>query len=836
MSNEPVLVEPRWGTGMLRRFGWFYKVLGFGRRLANVRFEENSVDRIRDASTRGPLVYVLQHASAADHLALNTVLNRRRLPLSVWSNGANSFYWQPVVDAWRDLWHRLTGPREDPVASGWLAAQVRAGHVVTLFLRGQRLLSGNEGDPFLALLEAQRATDRPIQVVPIVVNWTRAPDVANPTVSFLLGRGRQGPLGQLRDIWFRAEDTFVQAGEPLDLQEFLRRARGDAPVRVLRTVLRRYLKRESALTRGPVLLPYQEMKRVVLDNPELKRLAVTEARAKGTSVSTVRKAMEKEYELIASNFRWWVVRASDTLLRIVWTRVFSGVDVRPEDAEAIREAMRRGTAILMPCHKSHADYILISWVLYSHNLIVPHVVAGANLAIWPLSFFFRSVGGFFIKRSFAGERLHPAIFARYLRELIFRGYPVEFYIEGGRSRSGKLLPPRVGVLGMVLEASEVRPHDHEVTLLPIALAYEEVAEEGAYMREASGEEKRPESMGQVFRARSVLKRRFGRVYLRVGEPIRCSELVDANDAHPVWTERSEQERKETLHDVGRTVIQRIGDVTVVLPTCLVAAALLAHHRRGVHQTELHERIRRFRTFLASLGALEAASLQQHDQAVRNALDRLSRAGHIEALEHDGARVWSVEPGSRISLEFYKNQLLHYFAPAGLVALGFRCEPDGDVSVERLQDHVAFLMDLWQSEFVFGPTQTPERVVSDGLAALERHGAARSSDAGWRVDTVDRMGELYQLFRNFVEAWLVVLRHPVAGATRKTLPKELSEQGEALLATGVVTRPEAVSTITLANAVKAYLGRGALVEGPEGALQRVDAVAEPLVARLAPMVD
>ena len=834
--SETALIEPRTGTGMLRKFGWFYKVLGFGRRLACVQLEENSVDRIRDAANRGPVVYVLADASAADHLALNTVLNRRRLPLSVWSNGANSFWWQPVVEAWRDLWRRLTGPREDPVATGWLAAQIQSGQVVTLFLRGRRLWSEGEGDPFEALLHAQKSLDRPIQIVPIVVGWTRAPQLANPTLSFLLGRGPQGPLGQLRNIWFRAEGTFVQAGEPLDVQEFVRRARSDSAVRALRTVLRRYLKRESALTRGPVLLPYHEMKRVVLDNPALKQLAVARAREQGIAVEAVRRDMEKEYHLIASNFRWWVVRWSDVLLRIVWTRVFSGVDVRPEDIEAIRDAMRKGTAVLMPCHKSHADYVLITWVLYSHNLIVPHVIAGANLAIWPLSTFFRSVGGFFIKRSFAGEALHPAIFSWYLRELVFRGYPVEFYLEGGRSRSGKLLPPRVGVLGMMFEAAERRPHDHEVTLLPISLAYEEVAEEGAYVREASGEDKAPESMGQVIKARSVLKRRFGRVYLRVGQPIRCSEHVDARDDEPAWTERTEASRKAELHRVGQRVITRIGEVTVVLPTCLVAAALLAHHRRGIRQPELLERILRLRALLVSRGALEAASLARHDQAIRTALDRFTRAGHIEALEHAGERIWSVEPGARISLEFYKNQLLHYLAPAGFVALVIRARPEGPVTAPELVPGVQALLNLWPTEFVFPTETTADELVRSGLDTLVAHGALGANEAGFEVTDVDRMGEIYQLFRNFAEAWLLVLRHEVPGATRKSLPKELSGLSEKLLASGLITRPESVSTITLGNAASGFVRMGVFKEDDRGGLRIVPELAAPWLDLLAPMVD
>ncbi|MEZ4317070.1 MAG: 1-acyl-sn-glycerol-3-phosphate acyltransferase [Myxococcota bacterium] len=833
----------RHGTGMLRRFGWFYKVLAFGSRLAQVRIDDPSVDRIRDASNKGPVVYVLAHASAVDHLALNSVLNRRRLPLSVWSNGVNSFYWQPVAAAWRDLWRRLTAEREDPVRSGWLRGTVRDGNVVALFLDTPRSLlqwlrGETPADPFEAVLAAQAASDRPIQLVPVIVLWTRAPVAASQVRNFLLGRSEApGPLGQLMNVWFRSEGALVQVGEPVDLAEFTSRARPDRAGEALRRVLRRYLRRESTILKGPRLLPYAEMKRVVLENPAMRELARTEAQALGVPVESIRAQMEKEYEVIASNFRWWVVRMSDVVLRPIWTRVFSGVDVRPEDMERIRAAMRNGSAVLLPCHKSHFDYILLSWVFYQHDLIVPHVIAGANLNIWPVSVFLRSVGGLFIKRSFAGERIHPAVFSRYLRELIFRGYPVEFYLEGGRTRSGKLLPPRVGVLGMVFDATERRPTDHEVTLLPISLAYEEVAEEKAYVREAGGEEKHKETVGQLVKARSVLSRRFGRVYLRVGEPIPCSELVDPLEGRPVWSERTEEDRKHLLHQVGERVIHRIANVTVVLPTCLCAAALLAHHRRGMRQDALLARIERFRAFLRRRDAMEAASLVHFDQAIRTALDRLIRSRHIEALELDGDRIWNIDPGARIGLEFYKNQLLQYFAPAGFVAMALRARPDAPQPASALLPDLTFLLWTWRREFRFDPDARASDLLLDGLEALRDHGAVTEEDGLWRVVDPERMGEIHALFRNFAEAYLIVLRSAdqLGGHDKSSFPKHLAGQSEALLAAGSATRPESLSTITLGNAVSAFVESGVFTSR-DGKLGGQQDLVDDAIARLAPMVE
>lgn len=833
------LPAPRYGSAMLRRFGWLYGLLGLGRAFRAVAFEENSVERVRAAHNAGPVVYVLQYASAIDHLALNAVLNRRRLPLSVWSNGTISFWWQPrLADAWRDLWAHLHGSEGDPVESGWLTAQILAGNVVTLFLSGSGWFSRVKGDPIAALVDAQRQSERPIQIVPVVVQWNRAPALGRPVQNFLLGRHQApGILGQLRQAWLNAEGTVVQAGQPLDLAEFVRRARPDEAGVALRTVLRRYLRRESQIIQGPRILPYTEMRRVVLDNPGMKRLAEEVARERGTTLESVRREMEAEFKLIAARFRWWVVRVADVALRPIWTRIYSGVDVRPEDIEAIRNAMRDGSAVIMPCHKSHFDYLLLSWVFYRHNLIVPHVIAGANLNIVLVNHFLRSVGGLFIKRSFRGERIHPAVFARYLRELVFQGYPIEFYVEGGRTRSGKLLPAKTGVLSMLFDAAEVRPHDHEVTLLPVSLAYEQVAEQGAYVREAGGEEKKAENLGQVIKARSVLRRRFGRVYLRVGEPVRTGAIVDPAGDRPTWSLRDEATRKAELDRVGRRIMYRIGEVTVVLPTCLCAAALLAHHRRGMRQSDLLDRVRRFRALLQRQEAMEAASLERFDQAVVTALDRFARDGHLESHELEGERVWSVDVDSRMELEFYKNQLVHFLLPAGVVTLAARTLPDAPFTLQALLEPAGALVELWDREFRFDPDSDLSALLEHGLADLEAHGALVREERTWRVVDGNRMGEVHALFRNFVESYRIVLsaRHELKGQTRKTLPKKLAKAGEKYLATGLATRPEALSTITMGNAVAAFLDLGLFIRDGDalGADEERCAAAE---RRLAPMVE
>jgi glycerol-3-phosphate O-acyltransferase len=844
----------RYGAYMLRRFGWFYRVLGLGRMLGHLRLEDHSVERIRTAASRGPVVYILLEQSSLDHLALNTVLNKRRLPLSVWANGVTAFFWQPVVEAWRDVGRRVRalfsrGLPPAPVGSGWLTRTIAGGAPVTLFLDSKRRFPGwpseAETDPIPAVLQAQERSEKPIQLLPVVVVWNRSPEVRGGVVRTFITGGRvgRGRLNRIRDLLFHNREAFVQVGDSVDVRAFCERVEEWGRPRALRTLLRRYLRREAILVRGPRLLPYRDMRRLVLDNPPMRALIAREAEVTGQSVEQIRTEMERVYKQIAARFRWWVIRVLDVVLQPLWTRVFSGVDIREEDLERIRSAMREGSAVLAPSHKSHFDYLLLSWAFYSHDLIVPHVVAGLNLAVWPVSIILRGAGGFFIKRTFVGDRVFPAVFSRYLRELLRHGYPVEFFVEGGRTRSGKLLPPRLGVLGMVMDAASVRPTGQEVTLLPVSFAYEQVAESAEYARELSGERKKPETLAQMVRASKVFRNRYGRAYVRVGEPVRCSEIVDGDDHRPSWNERDARARKEVLERVGECLIHRIGRATVVLPTSLVALAMMAHHRRGIRHEELLERADRFRIFLAHHRAPEAASLGHWTQAISEALAKLHRGKLLESFDAPDGRVWAVPVDHRITLEFYKNQILHFFVLAGYAAIAARTLPDGPFTAEDLRTGFCDLVWLFRREFALDPNLSASTQLRQGLDALAAHGALRpleGNEPAWEVSDPLRMGEIYGLFRNFLEAYAIVLRHAEAHLRRhpgrRDLAQALQGDQQAWVASGEVTRPEALSMVTLVNAVASYEEDGVLVRARNGGLALDPKQQERRLRTLAPIFE
>gem|GEM_PF-1118143 len=842
-------VEARHRSSMVRRFGALYHLSGLGFLMRRLRLEEHSAENIRRASQAGTVVYMLHTRSLLDWVALNKMLNSRRLPLARFTHGVRTTLFQPVVQAlstWgAAIQRRLrNGPEPDPLESGWLTEALASGMTTCMFaVRPHLLRTGRETagpDPIDALLEAQRRSDRSIQVVPVVVIWKRRPQAARSEVErFVLGaEDEPGPLQKLAMVASRSGDAIVQAGQPVNMQELLDRLQDEPPrrqSRAARLLLRRYLWRESHTIRGPRIRPYSWVRRNVLSSPEVKEVVRVEAAETGKSPAAVQSQVERMLDKMSARMSFPFVRFADHFCRFLFTRIFNGVDMRPEDAERVREALRAGTPIIVPCHRSHLDYILISWVFWQHDLHIPHVCAGDNLSFWPLGAILRRVGGFYIKRSFKGERLFPVVFERYMRQLIRDGFPIEFYLEGGRSRTGKLLPARHGVLSMVLDAASNLRRDRDVTFLPMAICYEQIAEASAYARELSGEEKKAEDIGQVVKAGSVLRQRYGKVYLRVGEPLSAREVFDAQPDD--WKALPKEARREALQRTGERLMYRIAEKMIVLPTGLLATVLLAQSRPMLRSDEVRPRGGRFLELLRRKGAPGCDRDLLADEVLTSALNRFVRSRYVQRVEVDGIPRLRVSPDSRISLEYYKNATIHFLAPASLLAACVRAAlRRGTLDRTEIVLQFQTLVFLLRYELPFDPEASLDDLGEVALEDLLEYGAIRRSDDGeWAVANAAWLDELAELTRNFVESYHLVLRALSAlrerDATRKDFVKQIQAWGRPRLGADELLRPEALSIVNLKNAWKAFREDGIAVPRSDGSGVELDDAAVASYRRL-----
>ncbi len=818
---------------MVRRFGPLFHLSGLSLLMRGVRLEEHSAENIRQASRDGTVVYMLHTRSLLDWVALNKMLNSRRLPLARYTHGLRTTMFQPGLRAlsiWRSALDRRlrAGPEPDPLESGWLTNAIASGMTTCMFAVHPSLFPGRRdtgaADPIEALLEAQRRSDKDIQVVPVVVIWRRRPRTARSDVErFVLGaEDEPGPIQKLAIVASPGNDAIVQAGQPVNVRELLGRLQDEPPrrqARAARLLMRRYLWRETHTIRGPRIRPYRWVRRNVLSSPEVMEAVRAEAAETGRSTGAVQSQVERMLDKMSARMSFPFVRFADHFCRFLFTRIFNGVDMRPEDAERVREALRSGTPIIVPCHRSHLDYILISWIFWQHDLHIPHVCAGDNLAFWPLGAVLRRVGGFFIKRSFKGERLFPVVFERYMRQLIRDGFPIEFYLEGGRSRTGKLLPARHGVLSMVLDAASNLRKDRDVTFLPMSICYEQIAEAGAYARELSGEDKKAEDISQVVRAGQVLRQRYGKVYLRVGEPLSARELFAQQRTS--WGELSRDERREALQHTGERLMYRIAERLIVLPTGLLATALLAQSRPVLRSDEVMPRTGRLLDLLKRKGAPICDRDLRSRDVMSSALSRFVQSRYVQRFEEDGVSKVRVVPDARISLEYYKNTTIHFLAPASLLAACVRAGlRRGVLDVPDILVQFQTLIFLLRYELPFNPESSLEELGQAALDDLVAYGAIeRTAGGAWQVANAAWLDELAELTRNFVESYHLVLRAMSAlrerDATRRDFVKQIQSWGRPRLGADELLRPEALSIVNLKNAWKAFCEDGIVVVRTDG---------------------
>lgn len=860
-------------SGMLPRFSWPMRLVAH-RFFDHIDADDNELAAVREAASEGSLVYVMRTRSVLDYLFFNHFQRKHALPLSRFANGVRTLFAAPLAEQLRAAWVRVGQrrrgqlPLPDPVDGGHLGELVQSGIPTLLFLKHRTQVLGpnlnNRTDVVEVLVEAQRATDKPIFLVPQVLVWERAPDRTHRGFWDVLLGDPESPsrLRKLALFIQHRKHAVARIGKPVNLLEFLAEHEGQADARVakkLRWLLLGFLYRERKVVKGPNIRPRRWLFDRILTEPSVRAVIEAEAKAQNKSADLVEKRARRILDRTGADFRMGVMMFMRALVDFVVRRIYSGVEFRPEDAERIRGASRKGTVLLLPTHRSHFDYLLLSWLLFHQGMIPPHIAAGINLSFFPMGPLFRRSGAFFIRRSFADDALYKVLLDHYIRALTAEGYTQEFFIEGTRSRTGKMLPPKIGLLGTYVEAIEDRVAP-DIQIVPLSIAYEKVVEEGAYRRELTGGEKKQESAGELVKGASVLRRRFGRVYVRANHPISMKEAL-GNLPTP-YSDLSKDERKEFLKRFGAHILAEIQDVTVVTPSTVAATVLLTHDQRGIDRARFERRSRFIQRFLQVRGALFSDAWAFPEDALSEALSMFEEAKLVETIpgadrSEDIISISQVAD-RRITLDYYKNNILFHFVPAAFIctALALGRDDEEQETLAAVRRRFDFLMGLFNEEFFFHPDKPRAHVLGEAGRLLEDEGVlqialserATASSAlasvgpdGKRQPVPDRTAhELWGLsdeplaedihitslsrpksrvliatIRNFFEAYYVVLEG--ASVLRRSGPMPEKELVVTLLAAGQrmfltsnIIRSEAVSKQNVTNAVRHFRQMGVLV--------------------------
>ncbi len=811
---------------------------------ARLRVDESWDTVVRQAAARGPVVFVLRGVSAVDALAIAHV-GRQGLPSIGFTHDL------PWLSA-------ALGRERRPRLSQELALTraLEAGETSILFLKRRPSVmtrtgrGRTEGDDLLqSLIEHARKSAREVTLIPVTLLWTmRAETQSLSTFDAIFGTtDLPGDLRAAVQLLMRYDGGALRLGEPVRVRDFLASQEAGTTdytlVRRLTYLLLRRVLRERRSAVGPSRKTPERVREEVLRSPKVAAIASDLAGGDATKRAEIELRARELVDELAADPNPDVLRALEQLLDAMVRRSFSGVDVEPTSVERLREAARRGTVVLLPSHKSHVDYVVLSYVLRKNLLELPIVAAGDNLAFFPVGEILRRGGAFFIRRDFRGDRLYAAIVDAYVRKLLRDGWAIEFYLEGGRSRTGKLLTPKVGLLNLVVDAAlslEGRP----VAFIPVSIGYERMMEDFELAQEKAGAKKQRESARSLLAVADALGDPYGRVSVCFGEPIDLDTLRGEMRLPPGPT--SPAKRRSMTNRIASLVVHGIHASTELTAGSLVATALLDMPGRGLAHRDLVAECARLLEVAARASARPTASLVHGDgrvreSAVRDAAtvffkggllkrhvpdDTLGRGGdpEREPTSFDDV-VYAIPEEARSRLDLVKNQTLHFFADRALVAVAFLSARARAVPLERLSLDASELGQMLSHDLIHFADGPIEDRVEATIAELARHGElARQGDTmvvGPGNDGGDAIAWLHAHASHLVpalESYRVAARSVRVLFEEKLDTKALTSRalaiGRDMFLGGEIDRREAISGPTMHAAFEAFVERGLLARAKD----------------------
>jgi glycerol-3-phosphate O-acyltransferase len=573
-----------------------------------------------------------------------------------------------------------------------------------------------------------------LDIVPVGIYWGRAPQKEGSWFRLLLAENWTfvGRFRRFLMVLFNGRSTLIQFGEPQALSSFMQS--GLEPARIVRRlsrVLRSQFRSQRTAAIGPDLSHRRTIVNRVLATRAVRAAVAQEMSEKNLTRREALLVAKRYVDEIAANYSHAFVTFLARVLGRVWNRLYDGVVLYHE--EVLHQVATGNEIVYVPCHRSHMDYLLLSYIIYVKGFAIPHIAAGVNLNMPVLGRFLRKGGAFFLRRSFRGDSLYPVVFMKYLGLMMARGHSLEYFIEGGRSRTGRLLTPKTGMLSMTVRGY-LREPARPVVFIPVYFGYERLVEGETYVGELSGRPKRKETVWGLLRSLPGLRRKFGKVHVSLGEPIALAELIRkhhpdwdgaalADDTRPAWLNAA-------IDDLARQIMVNINSAAAVTPVNLLAMAMLAMPRQAMLESDAIRQLDLYRAMLmdesyssrVTVTDLDGAGIVRHAQSMQI----------IERIKHPLGDVLRMGEDNAILQTYFRNNVLHLFAMPSLMACCFLNNASlGTADLMRLgwriYPYIADELFLpWRED------QVPEVVqgILERFAALglvERHGAG----AEWR---------------------------------------------------------------------------------------------------------
>ncbi|MCA1784658.1 MAG: 1-acyl-sn-glycerol-3-phosphate acyltransferase, partial [Desulfobacteraceae bacterium] len=572
------------------------------RLIRKLTLDDHNLEKIKSLDQNACIVYASKNKRLFDFLYFHTRLKELNLPYPELGFDLGFFFLLPVKRLLR-IWlshldyffHHFTF--KDFYGSGYALRELLSGKSGFVCLIEEddfynRFIKATP-DPLYHLIEFQKHMDTPVIIVPEDIIYVTKPMHKNPGLGDILFGTHEKPgfIKRVNILLRHPEKIRVELARPVNLKEFISRPEienldSEFQTHRLRSHLVDILNRQRKSITGPVLKSRQEITEDILTRKSLREFLADYASRKNISLKKTNKKAAAYINEIAANYNLRVINFGNWMLTWIFKNIFEGLMVDQKEINRMREKYTEAPLILVPCHKSHLDYLLLPYVMFRNNMPCPHIAAGKNLSFWPLGPLFRGGGAFFLRRTFKGAELYAKIFAAYLEKLLYEGFNIKIFIEGGRSRTGKLLTPRPGGMAMIIRAFLNGACDN-LHFVPIFVGYDRVLEEDAYLKEIEGGSKKPETLKGLINTRKFLKKKYGKVYIRFDEPISIKEYILAENIN--LSRATDQEFMDFVKHFSYKLMAAINRKGVATPHGIIASAILNSPKNTFTKGQMIER-------------------------------------------------------------------------------------------------------------------------------------------------------------------------------------------------------------------------------------------------------
>ena len=523
---------------------------------------------------------------------------------------------------------------------------------------------------FIELLDKYPEAD--IELVPVNILWGRSPDKEDSLFKLLFTDTWETPstVKQLVNIGLHGRQSFLEFHEPKSLRSLVNHARETypnlSPATYIINQLNDYLDRQREVVLGPDLSDRRNVMQSLIKSQDVQDGIRKESiRSKISMIEAERRAISYVNE-IASDYSHSAVRFAEQALTRLWTQLYDGVEVH--NFNTVRELAKDYEIIYTPCHRSHIDYLLLSYVIYKRGMMVPYIAAGDNLNMPFVGQLLRGGGAFFIRRTFRGNALYTTVFKEYLYSILSRNTPLEYFIEGGRSRTGRLLPPKTGMLAMTVH-SHLRGRAKPIAFVPTYFGYERLMEGATYVGEMNGKPKESESIFGIIQTLRKIERIFGKVYVNFGEPVFLDDMLKQHGAEHIKIDKNDdaipQEVSDAVNSSAKAILENINRAAVINPVSLLSLILLATNKHTLDEEICIKQLDTYRDLLTALPydhRMQVTPLSGKEIIAYGLKLKL-----IKRVKHVLGDIIAIEDNQAVLLTYFRNNILHAFVLPSLIA-------------------------------------------------------------------------------------------------------------------------------------------------------------------------